>query len=103
MCLLISTLDYLPLMLKDQTSHSPSQLISATPDALESETPHTRASVSTKCPYCRRPYQQAAACKKHIETTHHDILLSLFAIVYTTLPGLKAFTLDEKSDQGDSD
>ena len=34
---------------------------------------------------------------------HHDILLSLRAIVDTTLPGLRAFALDENSDQGDSD
>ena len=34
---------------------------------------------------------------------HHDILLSLHAIVDTTLPGLRAFAPEEHSDQGDSD
>ena len=34
---------------------------------------------------------------------YHDILLSLCAIVDTTLPGLRAFTPDENRDQGDSD
>ena len=34
---------------------------------------------------------------------HHDILLSLPAIVYTSLPGLRPFAPDENSDQGDSD
>src|SRR6201995_3944863 len=61
------------------------------------------ASVSTKCPYCRRRYQQAAAYKKHLETMHHDILLSLRGIVDTTLPELRAFTPDENRDQCDSD
>jgi len=59
-------------------------------------------SLSTKCPYCRRRYQQAAAYEKHLETMHHDILLSLSAIGDTTLRGLRAFAPDENSDQGDS-
>jgi len=61
------------------------------------------ASLSTKCPYCRRRDEPAAAYKKHLETMHHDILPSLRAIVDTTLPGLRAFAPDETSDQGDSD
>ena len=61
------------------------------------------ASLPTKCPYCRRRYPQAAAYAKHLETMHHDILLSLRAIVDTTLPGLRVFARDENSDQGDSD
>jgi len=61
------------------------------------------ASLTTKCPYCRRRYQHAAANEKHLETMHHDILLSLRAIVDTTLPELRAFAPDEKSNQGDSD
>ena len=61
------------------------------------------ASLSTKCPYCRRRYQQAAAYEKHLETMHHDILLSLRAIVDTTLPGLRAFAPNENSNQCDSD
>ena len=64
---------------------------------------HTMASLSTKCPYWRRRYQQAAAYKKHLEIMHHDILLSLRANVDTTLLGLRAFAPDEYSDQGDSD
>ena len=31
--------------------------------------------MSTKCPYCRRRYQHAAAYEKHVRTAHHDILL----------------------------
>jgi len=61
------------------------------------------ASLSTTCPYCRRRYQQAAAYEKHLKTMHHDILLSIRAIVDTTLPGLRAFAPDGNSDQGDSD
>ena len=61
------------------------------------------ASLSTKCPYCRRHNQQAAAYEKHLETTHHDILLSLCAIVDTTLPRLRAFAPDENSDENHSD
>ena len=34
---------------------------------------------------------------------YHDILLSRRAILDTTLPGLRSFSLDENSDQGDSD
>ena len=34
---------------------------------------------------------------------HHYILLSLCAIVDTTLPGLRAFAPDEISDHGESD
>ena len=31
--------------------------------------------MSTKCPYCRRRYQHAAAYEKHVRAAHHDILL----------------------------
>ena len=61
------------------------------------------ASLSTKCPYCRRRYQLAAAYEKHLETIQDDILLSLRAIVDPTLPGLWAFVPDENSEQRDSD
>ena len=61
------------------------------------------ASLSTNCPYWRRRYSQATAYEKHLETMHHDILLSLRAIVDTILPGLRAFEPDENRDQGDSD
>jgi len=37
-------------------------------------------SKTTKCPYCRRRYQQAAAYEKHLHTIHLDIVLSLNAI-----------------------
>jgi len=37
-------------------------------------------SKTTKCPYCRRRYQQAAAYEKHLHTMHLDIVLSLNAI-----------------------
>ena len=30
---------------------------------------------STKCPYCRRHYQHAAACENHVWAAHDDILL----------------------------
>jgi len=38
-------------------------------------------SKTTKCAYCRRRYQQAAAYEKHFQTRHLDIVLSLTAIV----------------------
>ena len=60
-------------------------------------------SLSTKCPYCRRRNQQAAAYENHPERMHHDILLSLSAIVDTSLPGLRAFTPDENCDLYDLD
>ena len=47
--------------------------------------------------YCRRRYQQATAYEKPLEIIHHDILLSLRAIVDTILPGLRAFAPDENS------
>ena len=31
--------------------------------------------MSTKCPYCRRRRQHAAAYEKHVRAPHHDILL----------------------------
>ena len=31
--------------------------------------------MSTKCPYCRRRYQHAAAYEKHVRAAHLDILL----------------------------
>ena len=61
------------------------------------------ASLSTKGPYCRQRYQQATAYEKHLERIHDDNVLSLHAIVDTTLPGLRAFAPDENRDQGDSD
>ena len=37
-------------------------------------------SKTTKCPYCRQRYQQAAVYEKHLQTMHLDIILSLSAI-----------------------
>jgi len=37
-------------------------------------------SKTTKCPYCRRRYQQAAAYEKHLHTMHLHIVLSLNTI-----------------------
>jgi len=31
--------------------------------------------MTTKCPYCCRRYQHAAAYEKHVQVVHHDILL----------------------------
>ena len=31
--------------------------------------------MTTKCPYCRRRYQHAAAYENHVRTIHHDIML----------------------------
>jgi len=50
---------------------------------LERETLHTITSETTKCPYCRGGYHQAAAYVKHLQTMHLDIVLSLSAIAVT--------------------
>ena len=61
------------------------------------------ASLSTMSSYCRRSYKQTTAYEKHLKTMHHYISLSLHAIVDTTLPRLRAFASNEKSNQYDSD
>lgn len=58
---------------------------------------------TTKCPYCKRRYQQAAAYEKHLQTIHLDIVLSLRAIADATSPGLPVFVPDENINQSDSD
>src|SRR5207237_9773548 len=63
-------------------------------------TPHmsTMTSNSTKCPYCRQRYQQAAAYEKHLQKMHSDIL-SLQATVEQTLRVLTAFIRGENPNQ----
>jgi len=63
----------------------------------------TMTSNTTKCPYCRRRYQQAAAYEKHLQTIHLDIILSLRANADLTTPGPPAFVHDETINQSDSD
>jgi len=58
---------------------------------------------TTKCPYCRRRYQQAAAYEKHVQTMHLDIVLSLNANADLTSRGPLAFVPDETINQSDSD
>jgi len=63
----------------------------------------TMTSNTTKCPYCRRRYQQAAAYEKHSQTMHLNILLSLPANADLTSSGPPAFVYDENINQSDSD
>src|SRR5437588_4152081 len=60
---------------------------------------------STKCRYCRRRYQQAAAYEKHLQTMHLDIVLSLLAIANPTSgsPRPTAFISDGNINQSDLD
>jgi len=55
----------------------------------------------TKCPYCRRRYQQAAAYEKHLQTMHLDIVLSLSAIAGAASIG-PTFVRDELENLTDS-
>jgi len=59
-------------------------------------------SKTTKCPYCRLSYQQAAAYEKHLQTMHLDIVLSLSAIVDPASMG-PTFVRDELENLTDSD
>ena len=59
-------------------------------------------SKTTKCPDCRRRYQQAAAYEKHIQTMHLDIVLSLRAIADAASIG-PTFVRDELENLTDSD
>jgi len=59
-------------------------------------------SKTTKCHYCRRRYQQAAAYEKHLQTMHLDIFLSLSAIADAASMGT-IFVCDELENQTDSD
>src|ERR1700710_2539178 len=56
-------------------------------------------SKTTKCPYCRRRYQQAAAYGKHLRTMHPDIMLSLHTSADQTLLGRTAFVCGKNRDQ----
>jgi len=60
---------------------------------------------STKCPYCRRRYQQAAAYEKHLQTRHLDIVLSLRfrATADQGSPQPTAFRRNENVDPDDSE
>jgi len=60
---------------------------------------------STKYPYCRRRYQQAAAYKKHLQTIHLDIVLSLRVRATADLGSrlATAFRQHENIDPDDSD
>jgi len=53
---------------------------------------------STKCPYCRQRYQQAAAYEKHLQKMHSDIL-SLQVTVEQTLHVPTAFVHGENPNQ----
>jgi len=59
-------------------------------------------SKTTKFPYCRRRYQQAAAYEKHLTTIHRDIILSLCAIADAAFIG-PTFVRDELEYLTDSD
>jgi len=59
-------------------------------------------SKTTKCPYCRRRYQQAAAYEKHLQTMHLDIVPSLSAIADATSMR-PTFVHDKLENQTDSD
>ena len=59
---------------------------------------------TTKCPYCRRRYQQAAAYEKHLQTMHLDIVFSLSAIADATSAAQAPFLhARNESDLSDSD
>jgi len=61
-------------------------------------------SKTTKCPYCRRRYQQAAAYEKHLHTMHLDIVLSLNAIADAASSTARpTFVRDELENMTDSD
>jgi len=58
--------------------------------------------MTTKCPYCRRRYQHAAAYERHVRTTHHDIMLlrrQIADLGSATSPGRTAFIEDETVNQ----
>lgn len=58
---------------------------------------------ATKCLYCRRSYQQAAAYERHLHTAHHEIIQSLRAIAGPTPQGPTDFVRDENVEHSDSD
>ena len=58
---------------------------------------------TTKCPYCRRRYQQASAYEKHLQTIYLDIVLSLSAIADATSRVRTTFVPDQSKNLTDSD
>jgi len=56
----------------------------------------------SKCPYCRRHYEQAATYEKHLQTMHLDIVLALSAIADAASMG-PTFVRDELENLTDSD
>ena len=59
---------------------------------------------TTKCPYCRQRYQQAAAYERHLQTVHLDIVFSLSAIADATSAAQAPFLrARNESDLSDSD
>jgi len=61
-------------------------------------------SKTTKCPYCRRGYQQPAAYEKHLHTMHLDIVLSLNAIADAASSTARpTFVRDQLENMTDSD
>jgi len=59
---------------------------------------------TTKCPYCRRHYQEAAAYEKHLPPIYLDILLSHTAIAHAASSTAQpTFVRDEPENMTDSD
>src|SRR5437588_11910646 len=54
---------------------------------------------TSKCPYCRRCYQQAAAYEKHLRAMHQDIVLFLRVSTDQTSRGLATVTPHENVNQ----
>src|SRR5437588_12940737 len=54
---------------------------------------------TSKCPYCRRHYQQAAAYEKYLQAMHQDIVLFLRASTDQTSRRLAAVTDHENMNQ----
>src|SRR5205807_6925670 len=52
----------------------------------------TMTSNTSKCPYCRQNYQQAATYEKYLQAMHQDIVLFLHASTDQTSHGLAAVT-----------
>jgi len=57
---------------------------------------------TTKCPYYKRCYEQAAAYEKYLQTRHLCIVLSLRTNADLTLPGPPAFVHNKNINQSDS-
>ena len=80
----------------------------------ERETLRTITSETTKCPYCRRGYHQAAAYVKPLQTKHLNIVLSRSAIAVrgalcrktdpqiATVPKTQSRSKDQNKDKDNS-